>query len=67
MLTIGSDAHIPAHLAAGWETAVEMARTAGFTHLTTFAERSPFAILLDAENGNPLELSITINPINAPS
>jgi len=46
LLTIGSDAHAPDNLAAGWETAVTMARAAGFTHLTSFAGRAPRLVLL---------------------
>ncbi len=49
LLTIGSDAHTPAGLAAGWETAVEMARAAGFTHLTSFSNRTPCALSLDGK------------------
>ena len=49
LLTIGSDAHTPADLAAGWETAVKMAQAAGFTRLTSFANRTPCALLLDGK------------------
>jgi histidinol-phosphatase (PHP family) len=49
LLTIGSDAHTPADLAAGWGTAVEMARAAGFAQLTSFANRTPCALSLDGE------------------
>jgi histidinol-phosphatase (PHP family) len=49
LLTIGSDAHTPAGLAAGWETAVGMARAAGFTHLTSFSNRTPCALSLDGK------------------
>lgn len=49
LLTIGSDAHTLADLAAGWETAVEMARAAGFAHLTSFSSRTPCALSLDGK------------------
>jgi histidinol-phosphatase (PHP family) len=47
LLTIGSDAHTPADLAAGWDIAVEMALAAGYTHLTTFANRVPYMVPLE--------------------
>ncbi len=49
LLTIGSDAHAPADLAVGWEMAVEMARAAGFAHLTSFSNRTPCALSLDGK------------------
>lgn len=39
LLTFGSDAHEPAHLAAGFETALTLARAAGFDRRTTFRRR----------------------------
>ncbi len=47
LVTIGSDAHSVANLAAGWETAVGLARAAGFTHLTSFRRREPVLIPLE--------------------
>ena len=49
LLTIGSDAHSPVDLATGWETAVEMVRAAGYTHLTTFSNRNPYLIPLESK------------------
>jgi histidinol-phosphatase (PHP family) len=41
ILTVGSDAHQVEHLAAGIAEAVELARAAGFSAITTFAARQP--------------------------
>ncbi len=41
LLTFGSDAHDPGNLAAGWDTAIQAARAAGFSRLTTYSERQP--------------------------
>ena len=41
ILTIGSDGHRPAHMAYKFDLALEWARAAGFTHLTTFEGRNP--------------------------
>lgn len=38
-LSIGSDAHNPAHLGTGLDQAIRIAKEAGFTHLTRFAVR----------------------------
>jgi histidinol-phosphatase (PHP family) len=39
LLTLGSDAHQVDHLAAGFATAVELARAAGFRHFTVYIGR----------------------------
>jgi histidinol-phosphatase (PHP family) len=39
MLTLGSDAHRPAHVAYGFATGVEVARAAGFTRVCRYARR----------------------------
>ena len=41
LLTIGSDAHHPDDLAAGFADAVAMARSAGFDHLAVYEQRAP--------------------------
>ncbi len=42
ILTLGSDAHTPSHIATGFNEALEMIREAGFTHLTRFKDRKPY-------------------------
>lgn len=44
ILTIGSDAHHAGHLAAGIEAALDLARVAGFSAITTFAARRTYWI-----------------------
>jgi histidinol-phosphatase (PHP family) len=39
ILTLGSDAHSPDRLGAHFDTALEMARAAGFTRLARFERR----------------------------
>lgn len=39
LLSLGSDSHSPEVLGAGLDVAIEMARSAGFTHVARFAER----------------------------
>lgn len=41
ILTIGSDAHFPSDVGKGLETALAMAREAGFSKITLFEERKP--------------------------
>ena len=38
-LSFGSDAHVASDLGANFDDAVELAKAAGFTHLTTFRNR----------------------------
>ena len=41
ILTLGSDAHRPEDIAADFETALEMAKAAGFSYLAAYENRSP--------------------------
>jgi histidinol-phosphatase (PHP family) len=41
ILTLGSDSHRVEHLGYGLEVGAELARTAGFTRICTFAQRQP--------------------------
>ncbi|HEY3290157.1 MAG TPA: histidinol-phosphatase HisJ family protein [Anaerolineae bacterium] len=41
ILTVGSDAHLARDVGADIATALQMARTAGFTHITTYEHRVP--------------------------
>lgn len=41
VLTLGSDAHRPTHIAYEFGEALDLAQTSGFTHLTTFERRRP--------------------------
>ena len=45
-ITIGSDAHAPADVGAGWDEAVRLAREAGFEAVTVFFEGRPEQWLL---------------------
>jgi histidinol-phosphatase (PHP family) len=47
-LTIGSDSHNWPDLGSGWDLAEAMARAAGFTHLTSFRNRTPCQIPLES-------------------
>jgi len=47
ILTVGSDAHLVEHLAAGADQALALARAAGFAAVTTFEARAPRWIALD--------------------
>lgn len=46
LLTIGSDAHAPSRLAAGWDLALDIAKNAGLANLTLFRKRAPVRIPL---------------------
>lgn len=41
LITVGSDAHTPADVAKGIPTALEMIKSAGFGHVTTYEKRRP--------------------------
>ncbi len=47
VLTVGSDAHRPQHMAYAFDKAFAMIREAGFTHLTTFEQRKPGIVPMD--------------------
>jgi len=47
ILTLGSDAHRPQHIAHEFSRARDMIRAAGFTHLTTFERRQPMFVAID--------------------
>ena len=44
ILTIGSDSHAAATVGSQFETALEMAKEAGFTNIYTFNKREPYAV-----------------------
>ncbi len=46
ILTFGSDAHKPEHVALGFDTAVELVKSCGFKYYTTFSQRDPKYIKL---------------------
>ncbi len=48
ILTVGSDSHTPADVGADIARAIELAKAAGFTHLTRFERRQPHFIAIDA-------------------
>ena len=41
IITIGSDAHTPAHVGTGIKRGIEIAERAGFKYIATFSERKP--------------------------
>ena len=47
LLTLGSDAHHPDDLAAGFAAAIEMVRSAGFGHLADYERRTPRLVPLE--------------------
>jgi len=48
-LTLGSDAHIPEHVALGLDRVQRMARDAGFASVTCFDRRRPFSVDIASE------------------
>lgn len=44
LITVGSDAHKPEHVGAGIQTAIDAARTLGFTSLSTYSARKRVAV-----------------------
>jgi histidinol-phosphatase (PHP family) len=47
-LTIGSDSHNWPDVGSGWEVAGAIAREAGFSHLTTYRNRTPYQLPLES-------------------
>lgn len=45
-LTVGSDSHAPHHVGGNLDRAIAIARSAGFTHLTTYEHRQPRLIAI---------------------
>lgn len=43
-ITLGSDAHVPEHIAVGMKEGIDAARQAGFTHATVYVNREPVEI-----------------------
>ena len=46
-ITLGSDAHVPGHMAIGMREGITAAKQAGFTHATVFINRHPVEIPLE--------------------
>lgn len=46
LVTIGSDAHVPEHMADGLERGTDLLRSIGFRYLTIYKDRTPQQILL---------------------
>ena len=47
-ITLGSDAHIPGRVADGYETAMELLKECGFTHVNYFLHRRRHEVPIDA-------------------
>jgi histidinol-phosphatase (PHP family) len=46
LITIGTDAHEPQHMASGLEQGMELLRQTGFRYITLYKHRNPQQILL---------------------
>ena len=51
-ITLGSDAHIPERVADGYETALEILKDCGFTHVNYFLQRQRHEVAIDAALGS---------------
>ena len=51
-ITLGSDAHVPERVADGYETALELLRECGFTHVNYFLERNRHEVAIEAALGS---------------
>lgn len=56
ILTVGSDAHCAADVGAGVRDGIEMAKAAGFEHMTVYTNRKPYKLKI-SDSASPLSLS----------